>query len=162
MEINDGVTEEGVEALISALERAPTIVVPLVREVPAQMRKVRPASGRWSPHEQACHLAIVHRLFFERLELMISQENPKIIGYDPDTDEAPDHLMAMDLDAALDRYVSDRARLVERLRTLALSDWSRKARHSEYSHYSVFIMFRHLALHDFLHGYRIEESLLSP
>jgi hypothetical protein len=24
----------------------------------------------------------------------------------------------------------------------------------------VFIMFRHLALHDFLHGYRIEELLL--
>ena len=29
------------------------------------------------------------------------------------------------------------------------------------SHYSVFIMFRHLALHDFFHGYRIEELLLN-
>lgn len=28
--------------------------------------------------------------------------------------------------------------------------------------YSVFIMFRHLALHDFLHAYRIEELLLRP
>jgi len=28
--------------------------------------------------------------------------------------------------------------------------------------YSVFIMFRHVALHDFLHGYRIEELLLRP
>jgi hypothetical protein len=26
----------------------------------------------------------------------------------------------------------------------------------------VFIMFRHLALHDFLHAYRIEELLLRP
>jgi hypothetical protein len=26
----------------------------------------------------------------------------------------------------------------------------------------VFIMFRHVALHDFLHGYRIEELLLRP
>jgi hypothetical protein len=26
--------------------------------------------------------------------------------------------------------------------------------------YSVFIMFRHLALHDFFHAYRIEELLL--
>jgi hypothetical protein len=36
----------------------------------------------------------------------------------------------------------------------------RTAKHGEYSHYSVFIMFRHLALHDFLHAYRIEELLL--
>jgi hypothetical protein len=27
---------------------------------------------------------------------------------------------------------------------------------------SVFIVFRHLALHDFLHAYRIEELLLRP
>ena len=33
--------------------------------------------------------------------------------------------------------------------------------HGEYSHYSVFIMFRHLALHDFFHAYRIEELLLN-
>ena len=32
----------------------------------------------------------------------------------------------------------------------------------EYHEYSVFIMFRHLALHDFLHAYRIEELLLRP
>ena len=30
----------------------------------------------------------------------------------------------------------------------------------EYSHYSVLVMFRHLALHDFFHAYRIEELLL--
>lgn len=32
--------------------------------------------------------------------------------------------------------------------------------HEEYSHYSVFIMFRHLALHDLYHAYRIAERLL--
>jgi hypothetical protein len=31
---------------------------------------------------------------------------------------------------------------------------------SEDSHYSVFIMFHHLALHDFFRAYRIEEFLL--
>ena len=42
------------------------------------------------------------------------------------------------------------------------TEWQRTAEHGEYSHYSVFIMFRHLALHDFLHAYRIEELLLKP
>ena len=66
----------------------------------------------------------------------------------------------MDLDDSLEQYVEDRRRLVERLRRLSPEEWSRTAEHGEYSHYSVFIMFRHLALHDFFHAYRIEELLL--
>ena len=54
----------------------------------------------------------------------------------------------------------DRARLVSRLRTLTPQQWQRTARHEEYNAYSIFIMFRHLALHDFDHSYRIEELLL--
>ena len=34
------------------------------------------------------------------------------------------------------------------------------AEHEEYSHYSLFILFRHAAMHDMLHAYRIEECLL--
>jgi len=67
----------------------------------------------------------------------------------------------MDLDDALRQYVDDRGRLVQRLRQLSPPEWSRTAEHGEYSHYSVFIMFRHLALHDFFHAYRIEELLLN-
>ena len=36
-----------------------------------------------------------------------------------------------------------------RLRQLSAHDWEKTAEHGEYSHYSVFIMFRRLALHDF-------------
>jgi len=68
----------------------------------------------------------------------------------------------MDLDASLDRFVHDRSRLVSRLRELPADAWARTARHAEYSHYSLFILFRHAALHDFLHAYRIEELLLRP
>jgi hypothetical protein len=66
----------------------------------------------------------------------------------------------MDLGSSLERFASDRVRLIERLRQLPATDWARTAEHGEYSHYSVFIMFRHLALHDFFHAYRIEELLL--
>jgi hypothetical protein len=66
----------------------------------------------------------------------------------------------MDLDDSLRKYVDDRGRLIARLRGLTESDWMRTAEHGEYSHYSVLIMLRHLALHDFFHAYRIEELLL--
>ena len=149
-------------AVIDALARAPDIVVPMVREVPRAVHKRRPAPGRWSAHEHACHLAHVHALFFDRLELMLREPEPFIAGYQPGAQDEDDMLLRMDLDASLDRYVADRARLVARLRTLDEADWARTARHAEYRAYSVFIMFRHVALHDFLHWYRIEELLLRP
>lgn len=147
-------------AVIEALERAPLIVLPLVREVPSAILKRRPKPGKWSAHEHACHLAVVHRLFFERLDLMLASPKPVITPYLPDQADPDDMLLKLDLGSSLRRYVDDRTRLVARLRHLQAEEWNRTADHGEYSHYSVFIMFRHLALHDFLHAYRIEELLL--
>jgi uncharacterized damage-inducible protein DinB len=150
------------QAVIDALTRAPDVVVPLVREVPVANLKRRPAPRRWSAHEHACHLAHVHALFFDRLELMLSEPAPLIAGYQPGEQDDDEMLLRMDLDESIARYVADRARLVARLRDLSDDDWARSARHDEYRVYSVFIMFRHAALHDFLHAYRIEELLLRP
>lgn len=147
-------------AVVEALERAPGIVVPLVREVPAAVLTRRPAPKKWSAHEHACHLAHVHRLFFDRLEQMLASPAPVITPYDPARSDPDDLLLNMDLDVCLRQYVDDRRRLVARLRELSPQAWTRTAEHGEYSHYSVFIMFRHLALHDFFHAYRIEELLL--
>jgi hypothetical protein len=151
---------EGPAAVIEALDRAPEIVVPLVREVPSEILKRRPAPKRWSAHEHACHLAHVHAMFFERLEHMLRDPAPVIRPYLPGDQDADDLLLNMDLAQSLERYVADRKRLVARLRELSATDWTRTAQHGEYRTYSVFIMFRHLALHDFLHAYRIEELLL--
>ena len=149
------------ESIITSLENAPAIIIPLVKEVPESVRKRRPRPGKWSAHEHACHLAEVHPLFFSRLELMLSEPNARIRPYDPDRDmTSPQALLHMDLDEALARFESDRRRLVEKLKRLTSDDWQSTAEHPEYLHYSVFIMFRHLALHDLFHAYRIEELLL--
>ena len=147
-------------AVVDALDRAPGIVVPLVREVPPEILRRRPVPKRWSAHEHACHLAHVHWLFFDRLDEMLASPAPVITPYDPGRNDPDDRLLKMDLEDSLERYVADRSRLVQRLRTLSPAEWARTAEHGEYSHYSVFIMFRHLALHDFFHAYRIEELLL--
>jgi hypothetical protein len=148
------------EAIIMALRNAPAIILPLVREVPANVLKRRPQPEKWSAHEHACHLAEVHTLFFSRLDLILNESRPRIAIYNPDEAMEEGALMKVDLDEALQRFASDRAQLVERLRQLSDDDWKRTALHEEYAHYSTFIMFRHVALHDMLHAYRIEELLL--
>lgn len=151
---------ETVESVLNALENAPRVVVPLLREVPEAILKRRPSLNKWSAHEHACHLAAVHPVFFSRLELMLSNSHPTIEPYFPDKTDADDALLKMNLDESLKSYERDRQTLVKRLKELNENEWQRTAEHGEYNRYSVFIMFRHLALHDFLHTYRIEELLL--
>ena len=91
---------------------------------------------------------------------MLTDPRPVIEPYLPDADDEEGALLKADLGEAMERYVRDRRRLVERLRGLPDEAWLRTAEHGEYSRYSVFIMLRHLAMHDMLHAYRIEELLL--
>lgn len=149
-----------IEAVLDSLANAPAMIVPLVREVPADRLKQRTAEGKWSVHEHACHLAEVHPLFFERLDVMTGRTEGVIETYEPPADQQQGSLLDKELDAELERFRRDRARLVERLRELEPSDWERTADHPQYSHYSVFILFRHVVMHDHLHAYRIEEILL--
>lgn len=149
-----------VGAVIDSLQRSPAIVVPLVSEVPQAILKRRPKPGKWSTHEHACHLAAVHPLMAARLDLMLTDPNPRIRPYLPHLDDDDEALLKVDLPEAMERFQRDRDRLVQRLKALSTEEWERTAEHGEYTHYSVFIMFRHLVMHDMFHAYRIEELLL--
>jgi hypothetical protein len=92
----------------------------------------------------------------------MGDEDPVIEAYFPSSAEEAGAFLDRDLHEAMERFTSDRERLVSRLRALDPADWDRTATHPEYSHYSLFILFRHVAMHDHLHAYRIEEILLEP
>ena len=146
--------------LIAALQSAPRIIIGLVREVPQHNLKRRPSPDKWSAHEHACHIFTDEAIYLARLELMLSDPDPYIKSMLPSADEQGGSLLNMDLDTALDQYVRERAHTVERLKELSDEDWQKTAKHEAFSHYSVFIMFRDLFLHEMLHAYRIEELLL--
>lgn len=44
----------------------------------------RPVPAVWSPLEYACHVRDVHRLFRERLALMLEQDDPQFANWDQD------------------------------------------------------------------------------
>jgi len=148
------------QTLIATLQSAPRIIIGLVREMLPQNLKRRPSPTKWSAHEHACHISTADTAYLSRLELMLSDPRPYIKSMLPSADEEAGSLLNTDLDEALDLYVRERARLVERLKELSEGEWQRTAKHEEYSHYSVFIMFRNLLLHEMLHAYRIEELML--
>jgi hypothetical protein len=148
------------QKLIASLEAAPGLIIGLVREVPPQNLKRRPAPNKWSAHEHACHISTGHETFLSRLELMLSNPHPQIKSMEPSPDEEAGSLLSVDLDAALSGYVRERALVVRRLKELSAQDWQRTAEHEAFSHYSVHIMFRHMLMHEMLHAYRIDELML--
>ena len=148
------------QTLIATLEAAPGIIIGLVREVPPQNLKRRPAPNKWSAHEHACHISTGQATFLSRLELMLSDPLPQIKSMEPSLDEEAGSLLSVDLDEALGRYVRERALVVKRLKELSPEDWQRTAEHEAFSHYSVHIMFRHLLIHEMHHAYRIDELML--
>lgn len=147
-------------SLISALETAPGVIIPMIREVPRQILKRRPSPTKWSAYEHACHLSQSDSLFRERLDLILSTPAPYIRSVEPTAEEEQGAMLEIDLDKSLDRYVRERASLVERLKKLSPDEWQKTAEHEAFDHYSVWIMFRHVLNHEMLHAYRIEELLL--
>jgi hypothetical protein len=91
---------------------------------------------------------------------MLSDPAPYIKSLVPSPEEEAGSLLDIDLEEALDQYVRNRSNLVKRLRELSEENWQQTADHEAFSHYSVFIMFRELLLHEMLHAHRIEELLL--
>ena len=146
--------------VIAQLARGPATLRAVVADVPPADLKRRPRPEKWSAHEHACHLALVEPLWAARLERILTEDVPTIVSYEPDADEPPDRLLAMDLEAALDAYEHGRQALVPRLAALAPQAWERRAVNTAHTRYSLFLMCRHAALHDMLHAYRIEESAL--
>lgn len=146
--------------LISALETAPGVIIPLIREVPPEILKRRPSEGKWSAYEHAIHLSQSDVAFRARLDLILSTPEPVIETIENTAEDEAGAMLEVDLDESLERYVRERASLVERLKKLSPDEWHKTAVHEAFDHYSVFIMFRHVLNHEMLHSYRIEELLL--
>jgi predicted alpha/beta superfamily hydrolase len=146
-------------AVLVALDNAPALLVPLIRDVPSAWCKRRPLPHKWSAHEHFCHVAALESRFRARLEKMLAEDDPELEPFYPAPEDEAGGLLAIDLDKAVERFTRERAELVARLRDLPLEAWERRGRHPEYALYTIFGLARHIVLHDSLHGYRIEDSL---
>ena len=147
-------------AIINALELNPSIIVDMAEEFPSDRRHVRVVPEKWSALEHMAHLARVGPVMNARLKQMIDQPGKPVVPYDPQQD-TPSLLATADWDESLSQYQWERAQLVGVLRDVSILIWEREVRHPEYRMYSIRIMARHLALHDLLHGSRIEDLLLA-
>ena len=70
-------------AVLTALENAPALLVPLILDVPEPWRKRRPLPHKWSAHEHFCHVVSLESRFRSRLETLLAVDDPELQPFYP-------------------------------------------------------------------------------
>jgi DinB superfamily len=112
--------------------------------------RTRPEPGKWSPLEYGCHVRDVFRLFDQRLELMLSQDDPRFPNWDQDETAVADRYAEQDpaeVAAALRRAAFA---IAGRFESVTGGQWRRTGSRSDGARFTVETFARYL-MHDPVH-----------
>jgi hypothetical protein len=91
----------------------------------------------------------------------MDEERPEFIPYIPGDGEAEDRQAPMEIDVALEFFIRHRAKQIALLEQADDADWQETGTHPEFELYSLYILIRHILMHDHWHMYRMEELWLT-
>jgi len=147
--------------LLEGLRRSGRILAEFVKTIPAAKMNIRRGDGFWTIAEHVSHLAQVQTMLLERLQRFMDEDRPEFVPYIPGDDEADSRPPLMEPDAALETFRRLRRQQAELLEGADSAAWQKTASHPEYEHYSLYILVRHILMHDHWHMYRMEELWLT-
>ncbi len=154
-------SHQDIPVIINALSQSPGLLRGLLAQVPNTVIKTCRRSGKWSVHENACHLGQTEKMIYERFKAFRDQSHPSFSPYLPGKTIVAKNLLQLDLDKSLDQFAEDRKQLVRLVSAFSANIWQKEAQHPEYHHYNAQILLRHTLMHDHFHMYRIEELWLT-
>ncbi|WP_224982108.1 DinB family protein [Geomonas agri] len=148
--------------LLDGLKRTPSILSQFVATIPEQKLDLRRGDGFWTIAEHVNHLAEVQPMLLQRIDRFLKEEHPQFIPYLPGQgEEEPDTPSRLEITTALDQFTTCRVKQLELLKGLDETTWCRTGTHPEYEAYSLYILTRHILMHDHWHMYRMEELWLT-
>ena len=147
--------------LLDGLGRSGAILSEFVRSIPAAKMGLRRGQGFWTIGEHVSHLAQVQPMLLERLQRFMDEDRPEFVPYIPGDGEAEGLPPAMELNAALESFARRRKNQIALLEKADDADWQKAGIHPEYELYSLYILVRHILMHDHWHMYRMEELWLA-
>ncbi len=148
--------------LLESLKRSPNILSRFVRSIPENKLDLRRGEGFWTVAEHCSHLAQVQPMLIKRIERFMTEDKPEFVPYNPGgSTEEPDTPPRMSIESAIDQFTRDRAGQLLLLERADENTWKKQAIHPEYEEYSLYILARHVLMHDHWHMYRMEELWLT-
>jgi hypothetical protein len=142
-----------------ALEAGPLILRRLVRDLPDETIRRRPAEGEWAIVEVVAHLADTEERTLGRTMRMLGEEEPFLEPYDPDALAIERAYLGMDLTAELDRFESLREEQTSLLAGIGDRGWERAGAHGEHGRITVQQLAAHTAGEDADHFAQIARMI---
>lgn len=150
----------GPEAIRSVLRSTPAAIDTVRRSLSAVDWSRRPAPNQWSPAEIVCHFRDVDReVNLPRLEKVLADDNPFLPGMDTDPWAKERDYEHQDGPHALVQFFAVRLKMLEKLDTLAPTDWDRQARHAILGPTRISELLGITATHDRLHVKQFIEAV---
>lgn len=148
--------------LLEGLRRNPRILRAFVKTIPENKLDLRRGEGFWTIAEHLSHLAQVQPMLFDRFNRFMNEDHPEFVPFIPGKDGGQSGTPErMDIAAVLQEFEEYRKKQLTLLETADDIIWRRTASHPEYDRYSLYILTRHVLMHDHWHMYRMEELWLT-
>ncbi len=110
----------------------------------------RPTPSTWSPLEYACHVRDVFGLFAQRLELMLSADDPLFANWDPNVTALESQYHLADPEQVSAEIIEAGNEIAAKFAALDPDQWQRPGRRSDGASFSV-LSFARYEIHDPLH-----------
>ena len=112
--------------------------------------RARPERDKWSPLEYACHVRDVFRLYDQRLELMLSQDDPLFPNWDQDETAVADRYGEQDPAEVAAALRQAAFAIAGRFETVTGEQWQRTGARSDGARFTVETFARYF-VHDPVH-----------
>ncbi len=153
---------QDIRELLAILRISPKILSEFVQTIPEGKLDVRRGEGFWTVAEHVSHLAQTQPMLLKRIERFMTEDHPEFIPYFPGKEEEDyDPSSLKDTGESLQQFAQGREKQIELLEKADEATWKKTATHPEYEEYSLYIMTRHVLMHDYWHMYRMEELWLT-
>ena len=140
------------EALISSLQSTPAVLDTLIRSLKPAEWTARAHKDEWALTEIFCHLRDLEaEVNLPRLEMLTTEENAFITGQDTDPWAKERDYIKQDGLIAFRDFVVTRIKLVEKLKSLSVEGWQRRARHTIFGPTHLQELVGFMAEHDRTH-----------
>ncbi len=111
---------------------------------------IRPTPETWSPLEYGAHVRDVFRLFLERLELMLSEDDPMFANWDPNTTQVAERYDLQDPLVVADELLIAANAIADRFAELTPEQLTRTGRRSDGASFTI-ESFARYEIHDPVH-----------
>lgn len=148
------------QQLLERMIRLPERIQRLIADEPDEDLCRAGMGGSWGAVEHIAHLKDFDEVTLERVDLILTLDDPEIDDFDTDVRAIELDYHAENPRVSVDDFESLRAALVNRLDGLSAGEWQRTARHPDLGTITLEFLIRRLDEHDAQHFNALKDVLV--